>query len=751
MALDQKLFRDRKILRRVDVNLAVQSRLFGVANLLLFLFVATVGGYYGSHPRIATAAGLLILALSALQFTLVIRFDTAYGAGPGRWRTGFILSQIAAALGMGLFSAAVILADKLGMSSFLVTLYMVGLCALNNVEWSPYHQRNTLRLGCGLMPPLLAYVLVGDLRGLTIAVALLIMLVMLWRQSRIIMHRYWETAQVTRELQRKAGDLAQAANAANHASQFKTEFLSHITHEIRTPMNNVLGMLALLDDTELSPQQRELQTLAAQSGASLLSLIDDIVDFSRISSGQVQLQENVFNIKRCIDQSLELLGPRAHDRGMELNCRYAPDLPVRVKGDSARLAQLIENLVSNAIKYSQGDDIILAVTSQKVSESRLELRISVKDNGKGIAPELQNHLFEAFASAHQHSPQAHSGTGLGLAISKGLVECMNGKIGFQSNERGTEFWFTVQLRGTTQQAEKGSLYKELLHLRALVVGARGGVMEALVAKLDSLDMMIESVREPAQAADLVPEAAAAQRPYDLMFVNLSLQQPMALEWLVDLQRDATISVQPRLVLLSSLAQRADAMRGGLEQQLTAEWLSKPVTFEKLYQALLRCYGLQPAEPAERGDAAATPQTRHRILLVEDNVVNQMVAKGMLDKLGYPVTSVVNGKEALGLLQQQNFDLILMDCVMPVMDGYEATRAWREQEESTERSRIPIVAMTASVVEGEQQRCLAAGMDDYLAKPVNLDELGAKLRRWLGASESAQGADVTDRRRARGIT
>jgi len=730
----EKLHKDRKILRRIDHNLALQSRFFILSNILVFLFVTVIGDFFTSHKNLITWWAAALTVISILEIFLSIRFDTSYGSGPARWRSRFLSLQVGNSICMGFFCAMVIMLDQLSANGLLVALYMVGYSAIGNVEWSPYNRWNAVRLSCNLVPMVVAFSMLADINGLTIAVGLLIILVMLLRQSQMLCVRHWDNVRVHHELHNKARDLANAVSEANSASQFKTEFLSNITHEIRTPMNNVLGMLALLDDTDLSAQQRELQNLAVQSGEGLLSLIDDIVDFSRITSGQIQLNEAVFHVKRCIDQTLELLGPRAHEKGMELSCTYDVDIPVRVRGDQSRLAQLLNNLVYNAIKYSDGSDILVHVSMSKLDEQLAQLRISVKDNGRGIDPDLQNHLFDAFSRKLNSSDLVQGGTGLGLAISKGLAECMHGDIGFSSNpQQGTEFWFTVAMPLSTQQAQKLALNRELLNRRVLIVGAEGSVLDALVYQLGSWNMVVESVAASAQPLALIEEAELAGRAYDLVFINMPVVQAMDLSLVNAIQQSSQLHQLPAILVLSSLAQRADAMRANLDSKLKVEWLSKPITREKISRALIDSFGLdQPEDAVERLETGATDILGRRILLVEDNAVNQLVARGMLKKLGYVVTSVVNGKEALGLLEEKTFDLILMDCMMPVLDGYETTKAWREHESEVGGGRIPIVAMTASVIEGEQQKCLASGMDDYLSKPVKIEDLDAKMRRWLGA-------------------
>lgn len=731
MIRDEKLLKDRKILRKIDFNLAQQSRYLVAGNILIFLFVSIVGGLYGAHPPLVLALGGVLLVLSVLSFYFCVRFDAEYGSGPARWRAVFLGIQLSQALLMGVYTAIVVWFEQISVNAFLLSLYLVGYASMNNVEWSPYHQRNTARHLAALVPAIVAYLGILDLNGVTIATGLMILLVMLIRQSRLMHVRHWDNVRTHHELHTKARDLAHAVNEANNASQVKTEFLANITHEIRTPMNNVLGMLALLDDTDLSPQQKELQKIAVHSGEGLLSLIDDILDFSRIASGQVKLNDSVFNLKKCVDQTLELLGPRAHEKGLELSCVYDDDLPVRVKGDQERLAQLINNLVSNAIKYSAGTDILLTVHMQRLSEMEGELKVQVRDNGKGIDPQLQERIFEAFSKRTAGQQAAEAGTGLGLAISKGLAQCMQGDIGFSSErDMGTLFWFTARLKLSTQQAQKPTLIRELMNLRVMMVDVEGGLRDAMLAELAAWQMDVVFASSQCNLVDTLLAAHRAGSPYDLVVINQPVKQKTNFELCTRLQEFPELR-NTHVVMLASLAQRADASRFNTLEGVKVEWLSKPITREKLCRALVQSFHLGEMGP-ELEVATSNGFEGRSILLVEDNAVSQMVARGMLGKLGYVVTSASNGKEALGLLEERSFDLILMDCLMPVLDGYETTRAWRAIEK-TRGGHVPIVAMTASVVEGEQQRCMAAGMDDYLSKPVNIEELSAKMRQWLGGA------------------
>ncbi|MCG8537120.1 MAG: response regulator, partial [Pseudomonadales bacterium] len=313
------------------------------------------------------------------------------------------------------------------------------------------------------------------------------------------------------------------------------------------------------------------------------------------------------------------------------------------------------------------------------------------------------------------------------------AECMGGQIGFTSVENeGSEFWFTAQLQLSTQQAQKLTGLQEITNKRALIISDSAGVTESLAFHLTSLNIEFASLEKHETPLEKLIEAEKSKQPFELVFLNLPVSQPIDFELVKTIQASEQVQQPLHILVLSSLPQRADAMRLGLVNEYDIEWLSKPVTREKLCKALLNSYEIVAvsSELEDKTEANQEELEGKRILLVEDNAVNQMVARGMLHKLGYVVTSVINGKEALGILEEKPFDLILMDCMMPILDGYETTKAWRELEADS-GAHIPIIAMTASVVEGEHQKCLSVGMDDYLSKPVNLEELDAKIRQWIG--------------------
>jgi len=390
--------------------------------------------------------------------------------------------------------------------------------------------------------------------------------------------------------------------------------------------------------------------------------------------------------------------------------------------------------VSKSIKVCDGAEVIIRVRLDRAESMGGRLNISVAIDGEVLPSEVVDTVFEAFC--RNGVSESGEDTGLGLAISKGLVECMGGNIGFENSEdKGTYFWFTADVNVSTQQAQKEDGAKAIRGKLALLVGLPRGVEESLRAELDGWGMVstaVGSVRSSDNIIELLKRGGVEGRNYDVVYINCPLRQNYNLELSEGILANGDIK-QPKQVIMTSLAQRGMDVQAKKLDVPGVEWLTKPVVRSSVNHVLAKLFDFDVKASASLAKKSKGPTDERDkwILLVEDNKVNQMVARGMLTKLGYQVTTANNGKEALSILEQRPFDLILMDCLMPEMDGYEATGALRERE--TNDQRLPIIAMTASVVEGEERRCLSAGMDDYLAKPVNVDELGSKLRQWLGGA------------------
>ena len=551
----------------------------------------------------------------------------------------------------------------------------------------------------------------------------------------------------------------EAAESANHA---KSSFLARMSHEIRTPMNGVLGMTELLLETGLTSTQRKYAETVQRSGQNLLGIINDLLDFSKIEAGKLELENVDMDLRRTIEDIVELLAERAHVKGLELACSIPANLVTHVRGDPLRLGQILTNLVGNAIKFTEHGSVVIRVATLDESAKTVTMRFEVSDTGTGISPGAQSRIFEEFAQADGSTTRKHGGSGLGLAISKQLVEMMGGSIHVESSlGTGSTFWFTVTFEKQASQpaADPRSAPIGLLTgVRALIVESSAINRGILHAQMSNWDMTIRLAETPKQAMELLVQAAARSVPYDLAVIDLGVPGMDALELARTIRARPDIGKLRLVMLTRRHVDVTHARDAGFDACLV-----KPVRQTVLYECLVNIMAGRPqeaisalalAQPASEAPAAI----RGHILLVEDNLINQQVAVGILQIQGYSVTVANNGKEALDAHARGAFDLILMDCHMPEMDGFEATMEIRRREQSPIGKRVPIVALTANAMATDREECLAAGMDDHLSKPFSMQTMQDMLDRWmrrahtpqseaaqLAAQATAKAAEVLDRR------
>ena len=734
---DNKVQKDKQIIEDIDTKIAA----FGRNSLLVICAGFTLYFSFGSLLELAPtlAVGLAValpLAVAAQSYYL-LRFGRLYQRGAYRWRNRYLLAALLGNLWLAALLGSVTRVTGASTETLALWLLLVAYLFTSVSVFSPYLRYCRLFLSTAFVPPCICLLTIISAESYLLAAIFCVIYAVLIKQSSRFNGNYWRWHEADFLLHQKMNALEAQSKGDNAQIDLNYEFLANLGQELKTSLNDILGGVALLQDANIDEDQQELLSITEKASERQLQLVDNIVDFAKISKRTLVLEHSVFNLRRELEDLFSELANEAHQCNVELNYAIADEIAYRAKGDCARIKQIITELVTNIVRFSEEGEVFIDVRSEQINTERAELLLSIHDYGKGNKPSYGGDVFDAFAKIKQ----TKAGTGLGLAICKGIAECIGGTVGMDEKAgKGKHYWLKLPLETKPVQGHYFVPNIKLQGLKLLIVDAPEKIQRVLLHEFESWGLVVTMCRGYRQALVLLTEAKAINQAFAGMLTFSPLNDDDALHGCVRIAENSEHRNLPQFIAASSIQLRRSDWQTVFNRHALLTGLTKPINYKHFHQLFVRrLFNLDlPAKRVDAGSSAVPPNcANRRILIVEDHRVNQMVAVGMLKKLGYQPQLANNGREALELISQQQFDLVLMDCQMAEMDGYEATQEIRLRESRHElENHVPIIALTAHTAEEDQSRCLAAGMDDYLAKPVRYTDLESRLRRWLGDQPSS---------------
>lgn len=739
-----KVQKDRAVMRETDTRMAKYSRRGLIVNFLAYLLCLSIGYLTVMAPTMAVVltVGLIVTTIARAGF--LFRFESLYSCGPARWRAWFFVSTL---LGAAWWSTILV--------AFTVTLGMVGetpILWLYTIIFfsttihvtSPFKVFSQIYLALTLLPPVLAACFVGGFDGYMYAVMMLVFVAMLYHQINVLEGSYWERFEAIYSLRQKARSLEAEKMDVDASVDLNSRFLVNLGHEFRTSLNDILGGVSLLTETSLDSPQRDMLKLAQKAAERQLDLVNNIVDFSRINNRKLVLDHGVFNLRSQLEQWIDDLAVDAHQQGVEVDYEMHAAIPLRAHGDANRIGQVFKNLFANAIQFSDQGFIHIDVDFKRESDRDGFLEVLLidrllgdraSDDTTATTDMVSKNVDETSSGASAENDAVTTRTtGLWYSICKGLSECMGGSVDIDSaSGQETHYRLRLPLRAAGQQNITIASHPKLQGCNALLIHTDLEFAASHQREIEEWGVNLTAVDNFDGANEVLDNARGGDNAVQLVIINLHQQWEEASRYAQLLVVDPDTRDLPVIFLLNHNHLNNGDLLKFIKTHSKVHYHYRPVMRQKLHDLMSHALFGKPLIRKKMDKTRVSESAGHEILLVDDHRVNQMVAEGMLKKIGYRVAIASNGLEAVKMFKKGTASVVLMDCQMPEMDGFEATRQIRKlEEEAGGESHIPIIAMTAHTDDGDQSMCFACGMDDYLPKPVRYDVLESHLLRWLGA-------------------